>query len=252
MKLIKFFTKARPAYIKTFIINFRALPLQQAYKFPIIIYDPSFRLTSIGKIRIITKDNMTRGMVEIGKGDFFNIGSGELMNSGTITFLGKCTILKGAKINNQGYIEFGENSRIGENMKIIIRQSLIIGKMTRFPYDTVIMDSSGHPILDLTNHTVSRFIKAIKIGDYCWIGHSCTINGGTILPDHTIVSTNSLLNRDYSINIKQYSLIGGVPAHLLKENVLKINNLSIWFDCLHKFNQNPNLYSIDLSSIIET
>ena len=71
MKLIKFFTKARPAYIKTFIINFRALPLQQAYKFPIIIYDPSFRLTSIGKIRIITKDNMTRGMVEIGKGDFF-------------------------------------------------------------------------------------------------------------------------------------------------------------------------------------
>lgn len=249
MKLIRFLKskKFKIALIKTFIINLRALPLKQAIHFPIVIYDRKFKLTSIGKIKINAKSQFN--LIEIGKGFFFNVGQGELMNSGLIIFNGKCSILKGAKINNQGIIELGDQSLIGENMMVIIREKLFIGKFSRLPFNTIIMDSSGHPILNIEKGTINRFTNPIYIGNYCWIGNSCSINGGTYLPDYTIVANKSLLNKDYS-NIDKYSLIGGSPAKLLRNGVLKVNKLPIWFDCLSKFNKDSHLMSIDVSDEI--
>lgn len=250
MKLIKFLKSNtfKIALIKTFIINFRALPFHQAVHFPILIYDRKFKLTSIGKIKILTKARFK--LIEIGKGDFFNIGQGELLNSGLIIFNGKCTILRGAKINNQGIIELGIHSWIGENISIIVRDKLYIGKFTQLPFNTVIMDSSGHPILDIEKGEVKRFTNSIHIGDYCWIGNSSLINGGTYLPDYTIVTNRSLLNKDYS-NIEKYSLIGGSPAKVLRTGLLKVNKISIWYDCLNKFKKDPNLQYINISEKIK-
>lgn len=244
MKQIKFL---QIAIIKTLILNFRALPWRQAIKLPIVIYDKKYKLTSIGKIRINTK--VQYNLIEIGKGFFSNIGQGEIMNSGTIIFNGRCSILRGAIINNQGTIELGNNSLIGENLKVIIRSKLTIGKMSRLPFDSIIMDSSGHPVLNMETKTVNRFTKPIHIGDYCWIGNSSTINGGTILPDHTIVTNRSMLNKDYTY-LEKYSLIGGTPAKLIKNGQLEINKIPIWFSLLKKFDEDPNLSSINISKEI--
>lgn len=244
MKPIKFL---QIAIIKTLILNFKTLPWKQAIKLPIVIYDKKYKLTSIGKIKINAQAQYN--LIEIGKGFFSNVGQGEIMNSGTIIFNGKCSILRGATITNQGIIELGENSLIGENLKIIIRSKLSIGKMTLLPFNTVIMDSSGHPVLNMETKTVNRFTKPIHIGDYCWIGNSSTINGGTILPDYTIVTNRSLLNKDYTY-LEKYSLIGGTPAKLIKSGQLKINKKTIWFSLLKKFNEEPELSSINISDEI--
>lgn len=250
MKIIKFLRSNffKIAFIKTFLINFRTLPFKQAIHLPIVIYDRKFKLTSIGKIKINTESKFN--LIEIGKGFFFSVGQGGLINSGLIIFNGKCSILKGAKITNQGIIELGNNSLIGENMSVIIRDKLFIGNYTRLPFNTVIMDSSGHPVLDIEKGTVKRFTNPIYIGNYCWVGNSSTINGGTYLPDYTIVTNRSLLNKDYS-NIEKYCLMGGTPAKVLKTGLLKINKIPIWYDCLDRFNNDPNLKYIDISEKIK-
>lgn len=234
------------AFFKTLIVNFRGLPFSQAIFLPIIIFDSKLKLTSIGKIRI--EGTLSRGMIEIGKGFFSTIGRGELMNSGTLIFYGKCSILRGTLINNQGVIRFGHNSHIGEHMKIIIKESLEIGTMCRMAFSTIIMDTSGHPILDLSTGYVKRFFKGIRIGNYCWIGNSCSINAGTVLPDYVIVGNRSLLNKDYTHEIQQFSLIGGVPAKLLKKNVLRVSKESVWFSYIRQFEQDIHLASINASS----
>ena len=66
--------------------------------------------------------------------------------------------------------------------------------------------------------------KDIIIGEDSWIGNHVIINKGTILPKGTIVSAMSLVNKDYSVLLNEHSIIGGVPAKLLKENKIRVND----------------------------
>ena len=57
--------------------------------------------------------------------------------------------------------------------------------------------------------TCRQDAKAINIGEYCFIGTACTILGGTVIPDHSVVGANALLNAIYR---DSYRLYAGVPA----------------------------------------
>ena len=60
---------------------------------------------------------------------------------------------------------------------------------------------------------------------------------GTKLPDRVIVTSNSLLNKDYTSSIPSYSLIGGIPAKLLRTNVRRIYELDRERDLLNSLCQ---------------
>lgn len=51
--------------------------------------------------------------------------------------------------------------------------------------------------------------KPVTIGDYCFVGTACTILGGAVLPDHSVLSAQALLNRAHH---EPYRLYAGVPA----------------------------------------
>lgn len=55
----------------------------------------------------------------------------------------------------------------------------------------------------------------ISIGKNCWVCNSCTITKDAKVPDNIIVASNSLISKDYTC-IQPYSMIGGIPAKLLK------------------------------------
>lgn len=57
---------------------------------------------------------------------------------------------------------------------------------------------------------VDPISKDVFIGECCWIGNRTNIMKGTVLPDNTIVSSNSLLNKDYTSTVPSYSIIGGM------------------------------------------
>ena len=44
---------------------------------------------------------------------------------------------------------------------------------------------------------------------------------GVILPSYTVVASNSLVNKDFS-SLKPNSVIGGVPAKLIKEKYARV------------------------------
>lgn len=54
----------------------------------------------------------------------------------------------------------------------------------------------------------------ISIGDYCFVGTSSTILGGSTLPSFCVLGANSLLNKSFII---PYRLYGGNPAKEIKE-----------------------------------
>ena len=56
--------------------------------------------------------------------------------------------------------------------------------------------------------------KPIVIGAYCFVGTACTVLGGTVVPDYSVVGANALLNRVYE---DSYRLYAGVPARAVTE-----------------------------------
>lgn len=53
----------------------------------------------------------------------------------------------------------------------------------------------------------------VSIGAYCLVSTSCVILGGSSLPDYSILSACSLINKPLT---ETYTLYGGVPARALK------------------------------------
>jgi acetyltransferase-like isoleucine patch superfamily enzyme len=53
----------------------------------------------------------------------------------------------------------------------------------------------------------------VMIGDYCFVGTACTLLGGAVLPHHSVLGANSLLNKALE---EPYMLYGGVPAAKIK------------------------------------
>lgn len=57
--------------------------------------------------------------------------------------------------------------------------------------------------------------KPIKIGNHVWIGINATILKGVTIGDGAIIAAGAVVNKD----VEENSLVGGVPAKILKKNI---------------------------------
>jgi hypothetical protein len=51
--------------------------------------------------------------------------------------------------------------------------------------------------------------RPVSVGAYCFVGTSCTLHGGAVLPDYSVLAAHSLLNKAF---VQGHRLYGGVPA----------------------------------------
>ncbi len=51
--------------------------------------------------------------------------------------------------------------------------------------------------------------RSVTIGEYCFVGTACTILGGSVLPDYSVLGAHALLNKAHS---ETHRLYAGVPA----------------------------------------
>ena len=147
----------------------------------------------------------------------------EIINKGKIVFQGKCLIRTGNRwlIDSGKVLTVGSNVAIGDMINISCFSSIKIGNNTRIAHRSQIYDYNFHYIAD-----VYSLSKPIIIGDNCWICNTSSVSAGTILPNNTIVACNSLVNKDFS-TIEKNSIIGGIPAKLIKTGSILINNKKI-------------------------
>lgn len=208
----------------TFWLNFRSLQIKQAIRFPIAVYGrPKFYCLSGN---IILKGKIKFGMLKFntskpGRPSFQNLQS-ELCNLGTIVcqsgYIG-C----GNKIfvGNAAKLEIGDDIGITDMVNIGCLNHILIGNRVSITQRCQIMDSNYHLIADFRNGVVQNDTRPVQIGNGCWIGNSSTVNGGSNLPNFTIVASNSLVNKS-SYEIPENSIIGGIPAKLIATGYRRI------------------------------
>lgn len=235
---------------KTIYFNFKMLPFRDAKKLPVLFYGNVLISGLHG--RIIFNQPVKRGIVRIGVNNEViktRTRKTEIRIDGDLIINGKfdvgidviMIILKNAKLS------VDEGTFIGSRNKIIATKEIKLGKYCRLGFESQILDTNFHFVKNLENNTVKRLNEKIFIDDYCWIGNRTTIMAGTQTPKNTIIGSNSLLNKNYSAIIPEKSFIGGIPAKLVRKNMIRIFDKKLEREISEFFESNTNVSIMNLN-----
>jgi acetyltransferase-like isoleucine patch superfamily enzyme len=207
-------------WVKTLYFNYKKFPYKIARKLPVIIYGP-VKLSNIsGEIKI--EGPISKSM--IGFGQYFekqttSRGIAELNIQGTLVFKSNAHIGKDffIYIAKDAYCEFGYMGCLGSSVKLICTHKVVIGNWAGIGYESQIIDSTLHPMMN--KETGEHYPKTgpVIIGNYNSFSNRISIMPNTVTPDHCVIASNSLCNKDYT-SLGNYILIGGIPAKLIKNN----------------------------------
>lgn len=212
--------------LMTLYINLKMLPFRQAVRLPVSVYGWPRLYSLYGNFSC---EKCYFGMVQLNKSVTGSPGACggplELNLWGEVKFRGKCEICSGSKITvgNNAVLDMGEGSRILHQCNIAAYCGITVGAQSWIVHRCQLVDTNFHFIADFSKGHVNNIARPIKIGEYCWICNSSTITGGAIIPDKTIVASNSLVGKDFS-DIPSESIVGGVPARLISTGYRKIDN----------------------------
>lgn len=120
----------------------------------------------------------------------------------------------------KGKITIGKECYIGVNNVLDTSDDITIGDFVHIAgpstglwcHSSVQMCLNSIP-LDAIGRDKYRPTAPIHIKDNVYIGGNCTIYPGVTLANHSVVAPNSALNK----NVKANTLVGGVPAKLIKK-----------------------------------
>ena len=232
----------------TLYLNFRSFPLQQAWRLPVFVYGWPKLFSLYGSMECVGKCRM--GMVTFNatnQGAPSTPGTATAIdNWGRIIFHGKCQIYTANKINVglKGVLELGEGSKIMHFCNVTAYELVKIGAQSRIVHRCQVIDTNFHYIADFNKHKINRWSRPIEIGDYCWICNSTSVTAGAKIPNHTIVASNSLVNKDYS-DIPEESIIGGIPAKFIANGYRRVENEKLNGILYKYFSDHPDSRAFD-------
>lgn len=169
--------------------------------------------------------------------------SKEIIGKDNFVFIGEKSRIYGLRVVINGIgnqLIIGENCVIGKNCyfliegsgnKILIESnctfthsvhlcaqeydtSILIGEDCMFSNNIIVRTSDSHPIYNNTGKRINN-AKSVEIGKHVWIAPHATVMKGVHLGEGVICASNSVITKD----IKKGSLVGGIPAKIIKENI---------------------------------
>jgi acetyltransferase-like isoleucine patch superfamily enzyme len=114
----------------------------------------------------------------------------------------------GARIRIGDHVGIGEYAYLGGAGGLEIGNECIIGQ-----YFSCHPENHNHADLSASIRTQGVNRKGIRIGGNCWIGSKVTILDGVTLGSGCVVAAGAVVTKSFPAD----SVIGGVPAKLLKE-----------------------------------
>lgn len=216
------FVIKKASLLKTVFLNFKCLPIKQAYRLPILI-GKNVRIKAISG-EIVIDSPIETAMIKIGMDLFFRDDykrSSIIENYGRLVFKGHALFHTGVIIATgiNATLSFGDFFIVGADSILYARESISFGTRVNISWNFQILDTDFHYIKKIDDSTVTSNTKPVEIGDGVWIGNHVSIGKGTILPHGTIVCSTSYVNKRFDI---PNCIIGGVPAKALKEGFSRI------------------------------
>ena len=207
-----------PALSNSTLLSFftmKFVSLVRGYKF--FYFSQRGKFLFFGKrVQLFNRSNMVFGN-NVNISDYVRLsglGKGKLKIGDNVSIGSFSQLIVSTSFNNIGeHIIIGDNVGMGEFAYIGGGGGSIIGK------DTIIgqyfsMHPENHNFSDASQLIREQGVDRIgvEVGENCWIGSKVTILDGVKIGDNCVIAAGSVVTNSFSKN----SLIGGVPAKLLK------------------------------------
>lgn len=210
---------------KTIYFNLKYLPFKKAIKFPVVISHRVWLMSVKGRLKI-DSEVFKPAMIKIGFGE---VGIFDQMKErsvwkveGEVEFKGKASIGHGSKIcvGEEGKLTFGENIIITAESSIICNKEINIDDDAMISWETLIMDTDLHPIIDENNNIINNNEK-VEIGKKVWIGCRCLILKGVRIESGSIIAAGTTVSKAIAKEGqgRKQCLFAGSPPRVIKENV---------------------------------
>ena len=216
--------------IKTLFVNFRYLNFKDACKLPIWIEGKCKIINHRGG-KILIDGFVKPGMIKIGNSDpvrsYFSHSFLEI--EGTLKLGSGVILRKGLSLSilPDAVFQIDKNAFIGDNSTVICFERIHIMSNAVIGNNVSVMDTDFHYVVNIADRSVKRNTRPITIGENCWIGGWCMIKKGAKIPKGTIVAgPYSMIGKDYTHEIAEFSMIAGCPAKLVVGGVREVKNLS--------------------------
>jgi|SRR6218665_1175024 len=218
-KKIRFYSSVN--WIKTYYFNYSKFPYATAKKLPVFFYG-KVNFQNI-KGEIVIEGAVTKGMIAFGKRfEKFSKSKGiaEICIEGKMVFKGHALFGKDyfVYVAENALLEIGNRSGMGNTGKIVCTQHIKLGDDVRISFESQLMDSNFHQMIDTQTGEKFPMSSPIIIGNNNFLGNRVSVMPGTVTPDYCTVASNSLCNKNYAA-LGNNILIGGAPAKLIRQHI---------------------------------
>jgi maltose O-acetyltransferase len=116
---------------------------------------------------------------------------------------------------NGNRLSVGDRTQLGQNSKL--GGAITLGNDVLMGPDVVMMATShAYDRVDVPiNQQGAEEEQEIVIGDNVWIGTRVIILPGVKIGSHSIIASGAVVSKSF----EEYSIIGGVPAKLIKKRI---------------------------------
>ncbi|MFC1850075.1 DapH/DapD/GlmU-related protein [candidate division CSSED10-310 bacterium] len=121
----------------------------------------------------------------------------------------------------EGDISIGDNTNISSNCAFHSESKVSVGSNVLFAAYCYVVGGGRHNFdrIDIPIIQQGSTSEGIAIGDNCWFGaHVCVLDGVTINND-SIIAAGAIVKS----NVPAYSIVGGVPAKIIKSRIEQKN-----------------------------
>lgn len=139
---------------------------------------------------------------------------------GKLILNGKVNLGTGSKlcVTKTGILTIGDSFINSAKTTIICDNQITIGNNVLVSWDTLIMDTDWHSVMNtITNETFSC-VGEISIGNNVWLGCRAVVLKNSCIPDGCIVAANALVNKSF---VTRQTLLAGNPAKERKQNITR-------------------------------
>lgn len=205
-------------WLKTLYFNFKMFPLDIAKQLPVYFYGKVKFGRLTGDIRIDAP--IKSGMIGFGQ-KFEKMtkskGIAEFILNGTLVFKGHAHFGKDVFfcVEKGAYCEFGFMGCLGSDVKLICTHEIILGSWAGIGYESQVIDTQAHPMKNTKTGEHYPLSAPIHIGNHNAISNRVSVMANTKTPDHCVIASNSLCNKDYTA-MGSNILLGGIPVKLIK------------------------------------
>lgn len=236
--------------------NFRLLPKRQAFKLPILIFKNT-TLKIGADANFVLDCPLKTGLVKFGCTDIYHIPKRThtyLSFDGLILVKGCVSVSYNSRIivGRRAQLILGGENYINHDSSVLALERIELCHGCSIGWEVHICDSAFHYVV--IDGNVKRKTSPIRLGRQTWVCSYCNICRGAVLPDYSILSNCSMLNKDFSPEGNNL-LIAGIPAKIIKKGVSRIMEFIPENDILCEkldqyFVNHPTEDSIAISSLI--